>query len=341
MQRRRRIFWAAAIGFVLLGALAVRSTVVVDETQYVLVTEFGRVVAVHGDAPGEAGLSLKWPWQSALEIDRRLQVFDPPPREVITGDKRNLEVGSYVVWRVSDPSRFVRSAGSLEAAEARLNERVSAALSDAIGRRDLATLASTDPKVWGLDSLTDEVLRSVGRQAGDELGVEVVDVRLRRFNYPVEVRPAVFDLIRSERKQVASALRAEGEAQYQTLTSQADRQRDTILAQADAEAERLRGQADAESTRISNEAHARDPKFFEFLRTLETYRAILDEKATVVLSSSSPLLRLLNQGPGDDLLRGPTGVAGQGERESAGGQTSTASGSATSPSTLKKREERP
>ena len=96
--------------------------------------------------------------------------------------------------------------------------------------------------------------------ARDELGIEVVDLGLRRFNHPLEVRPAVFELIRSERRQVAARLRAEGEAQYTTITSQADRTRDTILAQAEAEAERIRGQAQAESTRILNEAHARDPE---------------------------------------------------------------------------------
>ena len=131
----------------------------------------------------------------------------------------------------------------------------------------------------------------------------MLDVRLRRFNHPVEVRPAVFDLIRSERKQVAERLRAEGEAQYQILKSQADRERDAILAKAEAEAERIRGRGDAEATRILNEAHARDPKFYEFVRTLETYRAILDDRATLVLSSASPLLRLLTQGPSEDLLR--------------------------------------
>ena len=311
MPRRRRTLWLSAFAIAVSATLALRSTVIVDETQFVLVAEFGRITAVYGDTPGEAGLHFKWPWQTTIEVDRRLQVFDPPPREVITGDKRNLEVGSYVVWRVSDPARFLRAAGSLDGAEARLNERVAAALSDAIGRRDLATLASTDAKIWGLDTLADGALRSVSLQADRELGVEVVDVRLKRFNHPVEVRPAVFDLIRSERKQVAAALRAEGEAEYLTITSQADRQRDTILAQAEAEAERIRGQADAEATRLSNDAHSRDPKFFEFLRTLDAYKAILDEKATVVLSSSSPLLRLLNQGPGEDLLRGSSGIAGQ------------------------------
>jgi modulator of FtsH protease HflC len=301
MLKFRRLVPALVVMAVLV-TVAVRSFVVVDETQYVLVTEFGRIVAVYGDRPGEAGLHLKGPWQASLAIDRRLQVFDPPPREVITGDKRNLEVGSYVVWRVSDPSRFVRSAATLDAAEARLDERVSAALSNAIGRRPLASLASTDVAVWQLDELTGEVLAAVAPPARDELGVEVIDVRLRRFNHPVEVRPAVFELIRSERRQVAATLRAEGEAQYRILTSQADRQRDAILAQADAEAERIRGQGDAEATRLFNEAHARDPKFYEFVRTLESYRAILDEKATVVLSSSSPLLKLLTQGPSDDLM---------------------------------------
>lgn len=289
----------------LLAFAAYRSAVVVDETQYVLVTDFGRIVAIYNENGADSGLHAKWPWQSVVEIDRRLRVFDPPSREVITGDKHNLEIGSYVVWRVSDPRRFVNSAGTLEVAEARISERASAALSDAIGRRDLAALASVDPKVWGLDTLTKDVVDNVSTQAAKELGVEIVDVRLRRFNHPLEVRPAVFDLIRSERKQVAAALRAEGEADYSTLTSQADRQRDAILAQADAEAERIRGQADAEATRLYNDAHARDPKFAEFLRTLETYKALLDDKATIVLSASSPLLKLLSQGPSEELTREP------------------------------------
>jgi modulator of FtsH protease HflC len=178
-----------------------------------------------------------------------------------------------------------------------LHERVSASLSDAIGRRELSALASTDANRWALDSLTREVTSAVAPAARSELGVDVLDVRLRRFNHPVEVRPAVFDLIRSERRQVAARLRAEGDAQYVTITSQADRMRDTILAQAEADAQRIRGDATALATRVLNEAHARDPKFFEFLRTLESYRSILDGQTTVVLSSSSPILKLMSQGP--------------------------------------------
>jgi membrane protease subunit HflC len=295
----RRIIRVAAALATLAGAatLAVSSLVLVDETEFVVMTSFGRIVGVYGDEPGEAGLHAKAPWHLPLRIDRRVQVFDPPSREVITGDKRNLEVASYVVWQVADPILFLRASASPELAEARLLERVSAALSDAIGRRDLSALAGTDASHWALDALTREVTGMVATAARSELGVEVLDVRLRRFNHPVEVRPAVFELIRSERRQVAARLRAEGEAEYLTITSQADRTRDTILAQAEAEAERVRGNAEAEATRVLNEAHARDPKFFEFLRSLESYRSILDGQTTVVLSSSSPLLKLLSQGP--------------------------------------------
>lgn len=302
-MRRLRRFLLLAAALSLLAAVAVRSAVIVDEMEYVLVTEFGRPVGLYGDKSDEAGFHWKWPWQSSRSIDRRLRVFDPPPRELITGDKRNLEVASYVAWRVVDPETFLRSAGTLDAAEARLNERVSAALSHAFGSRDLATIASGDPKVWSLDRLTGELVQAVAPGAREELGVEVVDIRLRRFNHPLEVRPSVFDLIRSERRQVAASLRAEGEAQYQVLTSGADRERDAILSKADADAERIRGRAEAEAMRVLNEAHARDPKFYEFVRTLETYRSVLDDRATVILSSASPLLKLLTNGPADDLLR--------------------------------------
>jgi membrane protease subunit HflC len=154
MRRLRRLL-IFAISLGLLAAIALRSAVIVDETEYVLVTEFGRPVALYGGAPDEAGFHGKWPWQSSRSIDRRLRVFDPPPRELITGDKRNLEVASYVAWRVVDPEKFLRSAGTLDAAEARLNERVAAALSHAFGSRDLATIASDNAKVWSLDALTE------------------------------------------------------------------------------------------------------------------------------------------------------------------------------------------
>ncbi len=325
---KNSLHWLIAAG-VLLGLLATAfwSLVVADETEFAVVTTFGRIAAVYGDQPGEAGLHVKAPWQLALKIDKRVRVFEPAAREVITGDKRNLEVASYVVWRVADPVLFLRACGTHELAEARLYERVSASLSDAIGRRDVSALASTDAKMWALDELTREVTQAVASAASHELGAEVLDIRLRRFNHPVEVRPAVFELIRSERRQVAAKTRAEGEAQYVTITSQADRERDTILRKP-----RPKPSGSAEMPRPRRPACstwpiARDPKFFEFLRTLESYRSILDGQATVVLSSSSPLLKLLSQGPPLERARGLrpsrlTSRRGPGSHEKVAGDSS-------------------
>ncbi len=274
-----------------------RAIVVVDETEYVVVTNFGKIVAVHGAHEGDAGLHWKAPWQEAHLIDKRVRVLDGPPREVITGDKRNLEAAAYLIYRVADPVRFLTGAGGREAAEARLQERLAAALSDVIGRHDLAALASTEKNRFALDEISREVARMAASASRDELGVEILDARLRRYNHPLEVRPAVFELIRGERRQVAARLRAEGEAQYTTITSQADRTRAEILSSAEAEAERTRGKAEAEAARILGKAHEQDPRFYEFLRTLESYRAILDGRTTLVLSASSPLFKLLVEGP--------------------------------------------
>ena len=147
------------------------SLVVVDETEFAVVTSFGRIAAVYGDAAvARRGCMARHPGSSRSRSTARFRVFDPPPREVITGDKRNLEVAPYVVWRVADPVLFLRASGSHELAEARLNERVSASLSDAIGRRDLAALASTDAERGPSTTLTREVLTAVAPAAPRRAG---------------------------------------------------------------------------------------------------------------------------------------------------------------------------
>ncbi len=141
-----------------------------------------------------------------------------------------------------------------------------------------------------------DVTERIGDQAGREYGLEVVDVRLRRLNYPEEVRSAVFDQIRSERKRVAAATRAEGDSQARTIRSAADLERARTVAEAEADAARVIGDGEAQATRIANDAHAADPAFYQFLKTLETYRAALDTRTTLVLSADSAFLRLLTQG---------------------------------------------
>jgi modulator of FtsH protease HflC len=171
--------------------------------------------------------------------------------------------------------------------------------------------------------MMDQVTRRIGEQAAQEYGIAVSDCRLRRLNFPEEVRSAVFEQIRSERRKVAATTRAEGESQARIIRSAADVQRARLIAEAQAEAARLVGQGEAEAARIANAAQAADPAFYQFLKTLETYRTALDQKTTVVLSIESPFFKLLTQGV-LDLQPGsrdrPARSAGAGETTAGGGR---------------------
>ena len=303
-----RVWWTLVLLIMLGLALAWNSLVIVDETHFSLVTEFGRPVALYGDEPGETGPHARWPWQSAQFIDKRIQIGEMPPREVMTGDKRNLEVSPFVTWRVADPLKMLQSAGTLDAAAIRLQERVTSAWSQTIASRPLAALASTDAEKWQGDALDEATATQVKESLRSELGVEIIALGLRRFQPPMEVRPAIFERIRSERRQVAETLRAEGESEYQVTVSRANRDAEQLIATAEADAAKIRAQGEADAMRTLNQAQTAAPDFFTFLRSLETFDALLDKNATLVLSASSPWLRLLREGPSSLTTPAPTGA---------------------------------
>lgn len=314
--------WLALL--VLAGAAVWRTVFFVDETEYVYVTQFGQPLQLYT----EAGLGIKWPYQSLVRFDRRLQMVEPPGREMLTEDKENLTFQWYVCWRIPGPSfvqaqaavdsadqasgaysdlrvqaeieryvrRFLQSVGTTQAAERRLEERIQAALAAEIGRTRLDRLVSLTPGEVQLEAIAQRVTQAIRPVAAEQFGIEVVDVRWTRFNYPEAVRPSVYAEIRSERERVAIQYRAQGASQKSKIESQADLQREQLLAQARREATRVRGEGEAKAIEIFNAAHSKDPAFYELLKTLETYRAILDNQTTLVLSADSPLLKLLTRG---------------------------------------------
>jgi membrane protease subunit HflC len=271
-----------------------RFVVIVDQTEVVYITEFGRPVRLI-ESPG---LYVKWPFQSRRGFDRRLQLDAPPAREMLTKDKKNLEVAWYASWKIADVDRFLKSVRTLADASARLEDMAASVLAAELGGHELGDLIKVGD-VAALRRLMDVVTARIRDQAESEYGLKVIDVRLRRLNYPEEVRSAVFEQIRSERRRVAAATRAEGESQARAIRSGADRERAKVVAAAEADAARLIGEGEAQATRIANEAHAVDPGFYQFLKTLETYRAALDTKTTLVLSAESAFLRLLTRGVTD------------------------------------------
>ena len=292
MRKRIRLALASAA---LVAAVAIAlSAVVVDQAETVYVTEFGRPVRLIE----EPGLHWKWPWQSRRGFDRRLQLDAPPPREMLTKDKKNLEVAWYVSWKIADVERFLRSVRTIPDASARLEDMAASTLASELVGHELTELIKVGD-ASALDAMMTAATGRIAGQASREYGLAVVDVRLRWLNYPEEVRSAVFEQIRSERKRVAAATRAEGESQARTIRSAADLERSRTVAEAEADAVRLVGEGEAQAARIANDAHAADPGFYRFLKTLETYRAALDAKTTLVLSADSPFLKLLTQGVPD------------------------------------------
>jgi len=292
MSSLSKASWLRVGGIGLGVVLLWNSFFVVPETETAIVTLFGKPMwnAV------EPGLHFKWPVESLLRFEKRLMVYNPRPSEFLTGDKKNLVVESDVVWKISDPKRFLQTVGDIVTAEMRLHDIVWAALAAELGNVELSGLVSAEPGRVKTGEVLARVLAIAGGVAREQFGIEVADVQIKRLNFPEQNKQSVFARMRAERERIAKQYRAEGEEQAIRIRAEADRQREILLAEAYREAEKLKGHGDAESTRIYGEAYSRDPQFYKLVRTLDSYRKILDDKTSIILSSDSELLKLLTQG---------------------------------------------
>jgi membrane protease subunit HflC len=310
-----------------LGLLAWAATALfmVDETELAVVERLGIITAVYDAPPGapsDRGLHLKWPWPIATvrRFDRRQLLLDPPAREMFTKDRKNVTVSGFLVWKIADPDsastpiderpvvRFYRRLGDRATAEARLDARLRAALSAEIGRVDLNDLLHVTSPESGPDEsrpLTEvarQTLQGLANPQDEDsfvagLGVQLVDLRLRRLNLPEGNRIAVYERMRTERMRIAERYRSAGAAERVRIESQANRHSSELMARAEADAERIRGEGEAEALATLNAAHALDPQLYEFQRTLAAYGQILNRQSTLVLSAGSRLFRLLHEGP--------------------------------------------
>ncbi|HXP83115.1 MAG TPA: protease modulator HflC [Bryobacteraceae bacterium] len=289
-EKYKRYYPAAAVAaFLVLCYLSVYS---VRETEFVLVTQFGRPVRTVTDA----GLKAKWFFQTAIYFDRRLRVYNPRPSEFLTRDKKNVVIENYVLWKIQDPDRFVQTVGDSTAAEMRLHDIIWSGLSAALGTHDLDSIVGTEPDKVQTAAMLDNLTALTDRAALDQYGIDVVDVRIKRLNLPEQNKQSVYARMRAERERIARQYRAEGEEQALSIRADADRQKEEILSLAYKQAENIKGQGDAESTRTYGQAYSKNPSFYKLLRTLESYKKVLDDKTTAILSSDSELLKVLMKG---------------------------------------------
>jgi membrane protease subunit HflC len=284
------------------------SFVTVDPTVFVYVTQFGDHVVTYdgGDNENDAGFHIRLPWpiQSVQKVDRRLQVFDIPGIELLTRDQKKqntidqtLTVDAYVCWRIVDKEGvdlFIRKVGSPQQAKILLEKQIQSQLIAAVGKRSMSNLLQQ------LKEVGDALRADQQRRIRDEYGIQIVDIRLRRLNYPAKVHPAIFEKITSEREIQASTYRQEGNTAAAEILEAAKRDKRITIARAKKEADTLKSAAVAEGDRIRNRAHARERDFYRFLKKLKDYEQILgDSKTVLYLSAQREMFQLLFDSRGE------------------------------------------
>jgi len=270
----------------LVAVLIGMSIFVVRENQVAILSQFGRVVK----SDIQPGLHFKLPFvQTALVFDRRILTLDSQPERYLTSEKKDVNVDFFVKWRIRDVLRFYQTTnGDERQALARLNPIITETIRNEINQRTLQDVVS------GERANLAQRFVEVSNRGTESLGIEVVDVRIKRLDLPEDsaVIGSVFDRMRAERLRVANELRAEGQEASETIRSNADRQRAVTIAEAERDAQLLRGEGDARAAETYAQAYGRDTEFYSFYRSLEAYRAAFaDGQSVLVLEKDADFLR--------------------------------------------------
>lgn len=283
---------SAVLLLLLIGGVIVgfSSLFIVHETQKALVLQFGKLVKVHS----EAGLKFKLPFiQSIVFYDKRLQGYNLPQLEVTAGDQKRVVIDLYTRYVIYDPHLFYKriGGGDPRLIETRLSAIVSASMRTVLGRYPMTTLLSKER-----EKIMAQIFEEV-KTAAKELGVSVQDVRIVRADLPTENSEAVYRRMESDRIRIAKRIRATGEEKSQKIKADADREKIVLIAKAREEAEILRGQGDAEAIKIYADAFGKDPKFYEFYRSMQAYgKAMNSENTTFVLAPDNHFFKYFEKG---------------------------------------------
>lgn len=275
-----RLFSIVIAGIIVVW-LASSTVFVVDQRQSAIVFALGEVKKV----VNEPGLHFKLPppFQNIMYVDKRIQTLDTPDADrFITAEKKNVLVDSFVKWRIVDPRLFFVSFGADERrTQDRLSQIVKAALNEEITKRTVREVISGER-----NTVMSAIKRKVENEA-KQIGVEIIDVRLRRVDYVDQISASVYERMKSERVRVANELRSTGAAESEKIRADADRQRVVILAEAYRDAEKTRGLGEAKATQIYGQAFGQNPEFYKFYRSLEAYRASFKNRSDVMVVDPS------------------------------------------------------
>ena len=266
-----------SVAFTFFVLIIVSNTLfVIKETERAVMLQFGQVV----NSDIQPGLHWKIPWVNTVRVfDARIQTEDSTPERFLTLEQKALEVDSYAKWRIVDVGQFyVSTRGNVGTAGSLLAERINDGLRDQIGARNLQEVVAGER-----DQLMLDLTAELNETTAADIGIEVIDVRVKRIDLPDDVRSSVYDRMITERNREAQELRSRGEELAIGIRADADRQAVIFEAEAYRDAEQIRGEGDAEATSIYAEAYNRDPEFFAFTRSLNAYRETFSSKGDVLL----------------------------------------------------------
>ena len=285
-MKKSTIFISAAI---FIAVIFISQTLyVVTEIERAVKLRFGEIVQFDV----EPGLHFKWPIVNSVRyFDSRILTLDAQPQRYLTSEKKALMVDSFIKWRVKDVARyFTTTGGDEERAKRLLSQRVDTGLRNEFGVRTVKEVVSGER-----DELMTSLTIALDTIAQQELGVEVVDLRVKKIDLPTEVSDSVYDRMRTERERLARELRAQGNEVAEKIRATADKDKTVILADAYREAEVLKGNGDAEATATYAAAYTKDPEFYDFTRSLQAYQATFESKGDIlIIDPDSDFFKYLN-----------------------------------------------
>lgn len=253
----------------------------VSETERALLIEFGEIQ----DPELEPGLDWKLPWQDVRRFDARVQVLDTRPTEYLTQESKILEVDAFVIWRIaSNQQYYTATGGNVERARDLIAQRAIDGLKNKVSQRTLNDVVSGKR-----DEMMAELTKEVAERTNPELGVEIIDIRVKKVDYPEGAIESVFGRMRADRDREAREYRAEGREQAEKIRAEAEKERTVIVAEAFRSAQKLRGEGDARAAAVSAAAYGKDPEFFRFWRSMQAYReSFAAPENVIVVQPDSP-----------------------------------------------------
>ena len=298
------------IGIIVIVLIFGGAFYIVNESEQVVITQFGKPV---GDPVTEPGLKIKKPFlETANYFDKRFLAWDGEPKQVSTRDKRFININTYARWRISDPLQYAKRLFDESKALTRLGSVLEGATQNAIANHDLIELVRSSNREYignneedneqsskektiiknGRDELTREIL-NLAKTSTTDLGIEILDFQFKRINYVPEVRKKVYERMISERKRIAEEFRSQGAGEAARISGQKDRDLKEITSDAYRRSQEIKGKADAKAANIYAAAYNKDPSFYRFMKTMEVYRITLDKETVLVLSTDGEFLKYL------------------------------------------------